>query len=539
MKKLRISIEGIAVTALTVVIVIPLLLLVYSNLAGKTGDQRISRGDAAVLEIYTLHALKGTQLLGPYSRFGWNHPGPAYLYAIAPTYELLGRTRAGIRVGALVVTLLTVLAILLLSRKQLGFRRFCVVAPLLAGYLLYMGSALRSIWNPYVTVLPLVLLILCCAAIAVGRNWALPAAAFVTSFVVQTHVMYLPVALVATATAVIMRFLGRSIERSGSKRSAAPWWIAAGIVLAVMWAPPVIEEISNSPGNISSLVSFFLEQGGEERGLIPPLLAVAGAASWPALRVLEVLGLGRFPAAQQAASIALLTLLLALSAWAWLRERKYGNHFNAALLVISWTGFAAALWSATRIVGEVHGYLVFWISSLMLVALIAAAGTFSLAVFGRTDATRKALPRWGWASAALVLTIFLAGLATINILQRGEAGSRPRSIERMISETLLEHIERRGLGRFYLAIEEHDLWPQAAALVLHLYRNDIDFAVREEWIPMFGRQFSPSGEEEAVILLTARDKLGELRRDKRNTFIASSRRLCVFEVPLESAEAEP
>jgi len=536
MKELRITAEGIAVTALTLVIVIPLLLHIYSNLAGKTRDQRISRGDAAVLEIYTLHALKGTQLLGPYSRFGWNHPGPAYLYALAPTYELLGRTRAGIRVGALVVTLLAVLAILLVFRTQLGFRRFCVAAPLLAGYLLYMGNSLRSIWNPYVTVLPLVLLLYCCAAVAVRKNWALPAAAFVASFVVQTHVMYLPVALVATATAVIMRFLGRSIERSGGKRSAAPWWIAAGIILAVMWAPPVIEEISNSPGNISSLVSFFLERGGEGRGLITPLLAVAGAAAGPALRILEALGLGRFPAALQVAAVALLTLLLSLSAWAWLRERKNGNRFNAALLILSWAGFAAALWSATRIVGDIHHYLVFWTSSLALVALFATAGTFSIAALGSKEAGRKALPRLGWASAAVALTIILSGLATMNILQHGEAGSRSRSIEKMISEPLLEHIERRGLGRFLLEIDEHDLWPQAASLVLHLYKNGIDFAVREEWVPMFGRQFRPSGREEAVILLTARDRLGELRSDENYVLIARSRRICLFEASLKSAD---
>ena len=537
MKKPRLSVESLAVTALTVIVAIPVLLHVYFSLVVPTEDQRISRGDVAVIEIQTLHALKGTQLLGPYSRFEWNHPGPAYLYALAPTYELLGRTRAGIRVGALVVTLLAVLAILLVYRTQLGFRHFCVAAPLLAGYLLYMGNTLRSTWNPYVTVLPLALLILCCAAVAVRKNWALPAAAFVASFVVQTHVMYIPVVLAAVAAAVIIRFFSRSIERSGSKRSAAPWWIAAGIILALMWAPPVIEEISNSPGNISSLVSFFTEQGGEEGDLIPPLLAVAGAAAGPALRIPEALGLGQFPVALQAAAIALLALLLALSAWAWLRERKNGNRFNAALLILSWTGFAAALWSATRIVGEVHDYLVAWTSSLMLVALIAAAGTFSVAALSRTDTTRKASPRWAWAAAALALTIFPAALATINILQRGDAGSRLGSIERLISEPLLEHVERRGLGRFLLEVDEHHLWPQAAAVVLHLYKNDIDFAVREEWVHMFGRQFSASGEEGAVILVAERSRRDELRRDKRNTFIARSRRLCLFEVPLESAGA--
>ena len=37
-------------------------------------------GDGATLELRTLHAAHGAQLLGPYSGFYWNHPGPAFFY---------------------------------------------------------------------------------------------------------------------------------------------------------------------------------------------------------------------------------------------------------------------------------------------------------------------------------------------------------------------------------------------------------------------------------------------------------------------------
>jgi len=37
--------------------------------------------DGAILEIYALQALEGKLLVGPYSRFGWHHPGPGYFYA--------------------------------------------------------------------------------------------------------------------------------------------------------------------------------------------------------------------------------------------------------------------------------------------------------------------------------------------------------------------------------------------------------------------------------------------------------------------------
>src|SRR5262245_9076293 len=57
-------------------------------------------GDAAILEIYTLHAVRGFWTLGPYSQFGWNHPGPLYFYLLAPFYVLSGQKTVALHVGA-------------------------------------------------------------------------------------------------------------------------------------------------------------------------------------------------------------------------------------------------------------------------------------------------------------------------------------------------------------------------------------------------------------------------------------------------------
>ena len=46
--------------------------------------------DIAVLEMYVRNALTGSLLVGPYSRFGWHHPGPLYFYLIAPLYRAAG-----------------------------------------------------------------------------------------------------------------------------------------------------------------------------------------------------------------------------------------------------------------------------------------------------------------------------------------------------------------------------------------------------------------------------------------------------------------
>ena len=57
-------------------------------------------GDGAVIELYTLHATGFRQLLGPYSRFGFHHPGPAMFYVLAPFYAVSGHATASLSVAA-------------------------------------------------------------------------------------------------------------------------------------------------------------------------------------------------------------------------------------------------------------------------------------------------------------------------------------------------------------------------------------------------------------------------------------------------------
>src|SRR3982751_419405 len=68
-------------------------------------------GDAAALEFGTWHAARGEQLLGAYSRFGWNHPGPAFFYLAAPLYEVLGERGQALNLFTFSVELMCAIAI--------------------------------------------------------------------------------------------------------------------------------------------------------------------------------------------------------------------------------------------------------------------------------------------------------------------------------------------------------------------------------------------------------------------------------------------
>ena len=58
-------------------------------------------GDGALIELYTLHAMQGQQLLGAYSQYGWHHPGPLSFDWFAPFYALAGRTAFGLSTAVL------------------------------------------------------------------------------------------------------------------------------------------------------------------------------------------------------------------------------------------------------------------------------------------------------------------------------------------------------------------------------------------------------------------------------------------------------
>ena len=67
--------------------------------------------DTAVIESYTVYASRGAQLVGPYSRYGWHHPGPLYFYLLAPFYRLSGSLTTGLNAGALAINLASVLVL--------------------------------------------------------------------------------------------------------------------------------------------------------------------------------------------------------------------------------------------------------------------------------------------------------------------------------------------------------------------------------------------------------------------------------------------
>src|SRR5262252_8031899 len=99
---------------LTIVLVVAVLALIFVR--SMADDYAI--GDGAFLELYTLHSVRGIWPFGPYSQFGWHHPGPLYFYLLAPLYAAGGFRFAALNVGAALINAAAALLLLSVIRRR-------------------------------------------------------------------------------------------------------------------------------------------------------------------------------------------------------------------------------------------------------------------------------------------------------------------------------------------------------------------------------------------------------------------------------------
>src|SRR5258708_627280 len=110
-------------------------------------------GDAAIIEIYTLQAVRGFLKLGPYSQFLWHHPGPIYFYSLVPFYELSGGRAIGLAASALTINFASVVTTGWIAARNRGRPVAAVLVASLVIDLLRADGLAASGWIPRVMLL--------------------------------------------------------------------------------------------------------------------------------------------------------------------------------------------------------------------------------------------------------------------------------------------------------------------------------------------------------------------------------------------------
>jgi len=389
-----------------------LILLVAVIVAfGRTifGDWHAT-GDHAVLELRTLDVgTRHTPLVGPYSRYGWSHPGPALFYALAPTLRLFGGRDIGLLAGAVVINGLALACIVAATWRRRDTAALVFVALITAMLVrAHGGSALLDPWNPNVIVLPLLAAAVCAWTAAAGSRWALVATVVLATFVAQTHIGAAPAALALVVFALAWvgfdAWHSRGDERRRRVHTLA---IALGAGLLV-WLPAIVQAATTDGGNLRDIWNFWsashsvtgFAQGAR---LVAPQFAIP--APWMGAHEQIALGGALVPSANRF-PIALILLGVVTFLAARRRDRRALTLCSLAIVL------AFATWiAASRIVGMPFPYLLRWAWVAGAVTWLAILWTGWRLIPKRRHAARNTATAF-IAVAACVVALFVLVSAT-------------------------------------------------------------------------------------------------------------------------------
>ena len=453
---------------LVAVVLLPLAVAAVPILH-SIGDGHRTMGDTALLELSIRRLGHDPLLLGPYSRFGWNHLGPAPFAALAPIYWLFGGDSLALVIGALAVNAAAIVGIAVLAWRRGG-------APLLAWALVLVAllvrllgmDAVRDSWNPHLGILPLALTVVLAWSVACGSRWALPVAVGVGSAVVQTHLGFGPVVGVLLVGAFVLLL-------THVRHGLLTPLLVTVVVAAVVWAPTAVEELQDDPGNLSTIRTYLQEERetpGERAGL---RIAEAQLGRLPAsvvgVELGEDGGLAAGGPGWPAAVSALALAAAAVVAW----RRRLPDVLRLVPLVVLFAG--ASVFAASNIDGERYAYLVTWITVGGFALWLAVAA--ALVPYRRGRGRVPAL----LVAAALVFGISLGSAGAASDLEVPEK-DRAAVIAKLVAP--LDEVVPAGDCPVLVRWSGDVAWAWGAGVVLALEEDGRDVRVDPRWQVMFG-----------------------------------------------------
>jgi hypothetical protein len=494
----------------------------------------ITDGDFAVTELYTELATRGQLFVGPYSRFGWHHPGPLYFYLQAPFYALGGHRAAALYATVLGMNFLAIVMLAWVVARHNQGRLLVLVTGACVLFAWRAPRFLASPWTAHVPVLPSLAFIVLCAAVASGQRRLLPLTLFMASFILQTHVGFVPM----VGALLIALLLVLIFDKREKDSSLQPIDYAAVVLCLALWLPTIGEAIWYSGGNVAALWRFFVTDAGSGHtfreaavnwsygltGVLRPDFELA----WGGHFVLRYLWWGIPGAIGQ-------VLLLALIAW---RDLRAGRRFEGWLALSSVIVSAMGLVALMRIRDDILDHELFWLAAFGALNLGIIAGAGFRAVAGARP-PRPALE--GGRAIVGCIAILLLGLAVgVHHLWDFTAFELRRRQERRVILTTYDAIQRyvrsEGIQKPLINIEG-PMWGNAAGVLLRLIQDRTPVAVASSSVPMFTEFFLASGIEDATITIGGFALHQELRARPSNTVLLEFPPVFVDAIKGPSAES--
>ena len=471
--------------------------------------------DIAVTELYTLLAAQGRLLVGPYSRFGWHHPGPLYFWLQAPFYALSGYRTASLYAGAVAINIaaLITLAWVMVREDRGPLALLVTAAPVLFAW--RIPTLLSTPWTAHVPAMASLTFVVLCAAVASGRLGLLPLTIVFGSFIAQTHLGFVPLVVVLSAGSFAAAlYAARSKGRRAWKVVTASAWLALAL-----WLFPIAEQLSHAEGNLWKLWRFF---SGNTHAT-PPVAAAFADWAYMLVGVLRFEGIpsmGHFVPTQLGWGVPLaIAEVLLLPVVAVRAIRRY-QRFEGSLASTAFAASMVGLWSITRIRDDVLAYEIFWLSGLGAInlAVIAAAAVQAMRAPRSGELTFDG--RLAGFGVALIVAAGLAlGIRDLRHLVAVEQGRR-RDAEtvRMAYQSIRDYLNSQQIHKPMFRLDP-PFFDLAAAAFVRLQAAGVPFAVQRGWLPIFTDAFAVSGDEDAVVTFATRDTHEELRARARTVTV--------------------
>ncbi|HEX5266334.1 MAG TPA: hypothetical protein VFW24_06135 [Acidimicrobiales bacterium] len=460
-------------------------------------------GDQGAIQLATDRAGRFSQLVGPYSRFGWSHPGPLWFYLLAGPYRLFGGTGRGLAAATVVVTGVAALAAVAVVARLGGAAAGRWAAVVVVAQLAALGPAtVAEVWNPAAIIVPTALFLVFCAGLAVGRWWMLAGAVGAGGFLVQTDVstglVVAVVGLVALVSAAVRGRFARSRSARTGREVGLGIGVAAGLAV-VVWLPALVQQLTGSPGNLSRVVRFFRSGPGPGTGLAthhpfgPAARSVAGAL-WPPLRG----RLGAGPPGPAATAVILLGAL-ALAAVAVAVGTRRGRHLGAALGGAGGLAVVVGVVSATRATGPLYAYLTEWLSGAGAVIVLGLVLALTGERGQRSGERRRVVEGRRAGAAAVLAAVALVALAAVLRPPPPAGGAQADALFAAVLPTLPPAGPDRAAPPVEVAVATPDRWPWAAGLLVDLGHHGYRPVAQANWLFLFGSQLAYSGHPAATV----------------------------------------
>lgn len=475
----------------------------------------IPSGDWAVLTLRVDDVGQYTPLVGPYSRFGWNHPGPLMYLLLSLPYKVLGGSPEALLASAATLNAATVAAIAAVAWRRGRLPMVALSMIVLAIIFQATGPALlRDPWNPFLTLLPLALVVFLAWSVIEGDTWMWPLLLFVTSFELQSHIGYLPmIGMIFVSIFVLAWQRSSLLDLLPSSSTARRWVIGTScVVLLLCWLPVLIDQFFET-GNLGAIASYFASPGDQPAGLGTALTTAADQ-----LRLPSAPWLGRTEFAGSDGALlgsSVLGLLLPLGAmigtgWIALRTRQLSAlRFQIAVGATTLGGIVAT----ARVIGPLFDWVVRWWWILAALWWLSILWTLwsSLLLILPTDSLRR-----------IAITTLAAGSAAIIFMATGPVRSTTSSTSPpspstgiVLSEFLEPTLETlRGTGPLLVITTGSVRGDYGDAFRLQLERAGIDVVAEANMETHLGPQRSETRRDAAATLwIVSADAISAFRTD--------------------------